>query len=430
MDLSPALGHPRPRRAAAGAFAAKRSERPATRFQQHGPVRVSASGYHLEHLDGTPFFFLSDTAWNGVLLSKEDHWETYLKDRVAKRFTAVQFVILSPWRAAPTNAEGQVGFEVRDGKLAINPGFYDRIDRRMDQLEAAGLLSVPVLMWAWGKKDAGQSLSEEDAARVIRYEVARYGAHPVLWILNGDGNYRGPVAERWKKIGRAVFAEKSAEAADRRAYHPAVTLHPGGSQWPYAEFRDEAWLDVWGYQSSHSDSPANFKWINAGPVSREWSQFRKVYINLEPPYEDHVSGFSKKRFDAFAVRRAAWWSVLAAPAAGVSYGGHGIWSWQEVAGLPFDHPYTGVAQRWQEAVELPGADFDEALGLVLRVDRLPRPPPCAATPARTARREGPGDVHRGGCGRARRAAGGLPPRRRDGRAQGRRGEAWRQGPLV
>ena len=42
----------------AGAFVAKRPERPATRFQKHGPVRVSASGYHLEHLDGTPFFFL------------------------------------------------------------------------------------------------------------------------------------------------------------------------------------------------------------------------------------------------------------------------------------------------------------------------------------------------------------------------------------
>ena len=39
------------------------------RFNQHGPVRVSRDNYSLEHDDGTPFFWLADTAWNGALLS-------------------------------------------------------------------------------------------------------------------------------------------------------------------------------------------------------------------------------------------------------------------------------------------------------------------------------------------------------------------------
>src|SRR6266850_6326364 len=35
-----------------------------TRFSQHGPVRVSPDGRCLMHDDGTPFFWMGDTAWN------------------------------------------------------------------------------------------------------------------------------------------------------------------------------------------------------------------------------------------------------------------------------------------------------------------------------------------------------------------------------
>ena len=34
-------------------------------FTKHGKLRVAKSGTHLEHKNGTPFFFLADTAWTG-----------------------------------------------------------------------------------------------------------------------------------------------------------------------------------------------------------------------------------------------------------------------------------------------------------------------------------------------------------------------------
>ena len=43
-----------------------------TRFQQHGPVRVSVDGRYFEHTDGTPFLWIVDTAWNGALKSTAD----------------------------------------------------------------------------------------------------------------------------------------------------------------------------------------------------------------------------------------------------------------------------------------------------------------------------------------------------------------------
>ena len=50
----------------------------------HGPVRVSSDGHYLEHEDGTPFFLLGDTAWNGPMLSTPEEWTLYLADRQGK----------------------------------------------------------------------------------------------------------------------------------------------------------------------------------------------------------------------------------------------------------------------------------------------------------------------------------------------------------
>lgn len=89
--------------------------------------------------------------------------------------------------------------------------------------------------------------------------------------------------------------------------------------------------------------------------TRPWTPPRPV-INLEPPYEDHRAYQSRQPHSAYTVRRAVYWSLLTAPTAGVTYGGHGIWSWQTVAGQePRDHGGSGVARTWRQALELPGA---------------------------------------------------------------------------
>ena len=106
-----------------------------TAFQQHGPVSLSGSKEHLEHADGTPFFWLVDTAWNGPLLASEGDWDWYLKERVRQSFTGVQWVA-TQWRAAPEgDLEGQVAYEGVE-EIAVNPDFFQRLDRRMQALPA------------------------------------------------------------------------------------------------------------------------------------------------------------------------------------------------------------------------------------------------------------------------------------------------------
>jgi hypothetical protein len=315
------------------------------RLAQHGPVRVAKAGTHLEHADGTPFFWLGDTVWTGPAFSTAADWKDYLADRQKKKFSVVQFNAVCPWRTAPTDLEKETAFTDLQ-LIKINPAYFKRLDARMDAINDAGLVAAPVLIWALTQKDPGIYLREEDCIKLAKYLIARYQAHHVVWILAGDNPYNKESAERWKKVGRAVFGDGP---------HAPVTTHPTGMNWPWDTWKDEKWLDVLGYQSGHGDDAKTLKWIHSGPVSQAWKKQTKPIINLEPPYEDHLGYQSRKPHPAYHTRRAVYWSLLAAPVAGVTYGGHGLWSWQTVPGkTPPDHASTGVAKTWREALELPG----------------------------------------------------------------------------
>jgi hypothetical protein len=56
------------------------------------------------------------------------------------------------------------------------------------------------------------------------------------------------------------------------------------------------------------------------------------------------------------VRRAIYWSLLGEPTAGVTYGGHGVWGWDDGTKPPTDHPTTGTPMPWRKALTMPGAE--------------------------------------------------------------------------
>jgi hypothetical protein len=323
-----------------------------TRFDQHGPVRVSADGFFLQHDDGTPFFYLADTAWNGALLSTDEDWEFYLKERSRQKFSAVQWVA-TQWRAAPEgDINKQTAFTGKE-RIEINPKFFQRLDGKAEAVNKAGLLNVPVLLWAIGggknpEVNPGYSLPEDQAILLARQMVARWQADAVMWVLPGDGHYFGAEGEKWKRIGRAVFGDIA---------HAPVTLHPQGRHWNWPDFQGETWLNVIGYQSGHGDSDDQLRWLTSGPLTRDWTNApHRPFINLEPPYENHLGYQSKKPIPADLTRRAIYWSLLNAPTAGVAYGGHGVWGWDDGTKEPTDHAGTGVPLSWKKALTMPGAE--------------------------------------------------------------------------
>ena len=175
---------------------------------QHGALRRSAGDYHLVHDDGTPFFFTGCTAWNGALKSTEEEWDTYLQHRADHHYNVIQFVT-TQWRGCEKDAQGEVAF-TGSGRIELNTAFFQRLDKKVDKINAYGLVAAPVLLWALPQGQGrhlspGYYLPENEAILLAKYLVARYGGHQVIWFLGGDGRYVNEYEQRWKNIGRAVF---------------------------------------------------------------------------------------------------------------------------------------------------------------------------------------------------------------------------------
>lgn len=314
---------------------------------RHGPLRVSGQGTHLVHQDGTPFFWLADTAWNGLLKAELEDWEWYLTRRQEQGFTAVQ-CIMTHWRACPVDSFGERAFE-GDEQIRINPAFFQRLDAKVAAIARRGMVPALVILWTLTRKDPGVYLPEEDAIHLARYIVARYGAFRPVWFLGGDGVFSSAL-ERWRRIGRAVFPGDGVERS-------LVTMHPAGNEWVGDEFRDEPWFDFIGYQSGHNgDAMRSFAWIYDGPPAKEWAQSPpKPVINLEPCYEGHLQVGTDQVFDARHVRIASYYSLLVSPTAGLTYGHAGVWPWSEQTESPLDHLGAGITPLWHEGVATPGA---------------------------------------------------------------------------
>jgi hypothetical protein len=311
----------------------------------HGPVINPEGTYYLAHSDGKPFFYMGCTAWNGALKSTAEEWDHYLSHRVRNHYNVIQLVT-TQWRGCDKNNEGLVAFE-GSGRIRINPEFFRRIDDRIDRVNEHGLVAMPVILWAL-QNGSGRELSpgyylpDDQAIILARYIVARYGGNHVVWALGGDGVYTGTYEQRWKTIGRSVFDGKT---------QGIVSQHPCGRSWIGEVYEDDPWLDIVGYQSSHSNAESTVNWITKGPMSQMWHQLpARPLINLEPNYEQINMKISDRD-----VRNASYWSIFATPVSGITYGANGIWPWLREGETILNHAPSPETSTWRESIDLPGS---------------------------------------------------------------------------
>ncbi len=299
--------------------------------------------YYLAHADGTPFFWTACTAWNGGLKSNDEEWDTYLQDRVNNNYNVIQLVT-TQWRGGDVNSHGQVAF-TGSGEISINPEFFQQLDKKIDKINEYGLIAAPVLLWALpsgaGRHlSPGYSLPQNEAILLAKYIVARYGGNQVVWFLGGDGRYIQEYEQRWKNIGQGVFGEDPPGL---------VAQHPHGRSWIGNDYIEEEWLDIIGYQSSHSILAPTVDWLNKGPMSENWDKIPpRPILNLEPIYEE-----IREEATAKDIRNASYWSLFATPISGISYGANGIWPWLREGEKILNHgeyPWTGT---WRHSLTLP-----------------------------------------------------------------------------
>ena len=311
---------------------------------QNGALKISDDRRRFAHNNGQPFFWLADTAWNGVLRANAADWDHYLDMRRMQNFTVLQFVATA-WKGSTTDPFDETERTASD-PLRINPAFFQRLDPKVSAINERGMIASPVMLWANEPHDPGLALSVEDCITLARYIQARWGAFQVVWILGGDSRYASPEDARWRKIAEAVFS-----TTPRRL----VTTHPVGANWSPSAFWSDPWFDFIGYQSGHAASERHLQWLTSGPPATDWRvEPAKPIVNLEPNYEYHPARETGRYFTDFHVRRATYWSLLGAPTAGITLGVNPIWVWREDVGPAEGHHRLDTVMPWYYGLDTPG----------------------------------------------------------------------------
>lgn len=311
----------------------------------HGPLRVSRNHRFLVHADGTPFFYLADTAWELIHRLNRSQTVRYLEDRRAKGFTVIQTVILAEYDGLhQPNAEGQTPL-LHDDPEHPNEAYFRHVDFVLEQARRNGLYIG--LLPTWGDKVDkmwGMGPVVFTPANAYAYGLflgRRYRRAPnLIWILGGD-RPAGKTLAVWNAMARGL------RDGDGGAH--LITYHPMGGHSSSEWFQSSAWLDFNLLQSSHGAK--NFR--NDRMIAADYAKTPiKPVIDGEQRYEDHPVNWKPELgwFDAFDVRQAAYWAVFAG-AAGDTYGCNDIWQMNEPGYAPINH----ARLTWEQALNLPGA---------------------------------------------------------------------------
>lgn len=308
------------------------------------PLQASADGHRLVQPDGSPFFWLGDTAWELLHRLDREEVQTYLDDRAEKGFTVVQTVVLAELDGLNTpNPYGETPL-IDNDPTRPNEAYFEHVDYVIRQAEERGLYVG--LLPTWGDKfnkkwGAGPEIFTPENARAYgEFLGERYREAPVIWILGGD---RNPDRDEHTAILRAM-----AEGLEAGDDDPLLTYHPQGGAHSWQWFHGEAWLDLHMFQSSHDYDIPNYRTARDGFLLEPPTPV----IDGEPRYEDIPANFDPKqgRIDAFDVRQAAYWSVLAG-AAGHTYGNNNVWQMWDRG----HDPVLDARFPWHEALDHAGA---------------------------------------------------------------------------
>ena len=339
-------------------------------FKLHGPVQVARDHHHLEHADGTPFFWLADTTWEGMQAAEFKDWEYYAVLRAARHFTVIQ------WAASPgEDSEGESSIGGFPDRITINPEVFQRLDAKLDVLTEAGLLSAIAPLVELEPYQRASALLDDQLALLVRYAVARWGAEPVVWLLAFDGNVPG-IVERWKRVGHAVFDE---------GRHAPVMVCPGAAIQALEAFRDQNWVDLLGGQPLTDFTDSGLQRAFGGPFFKEWSNTPARPIIPFLPCENGLRPRSHQRFGSEEVRKAAYWSLLLGAPAGLSYAGEGVVQWDPSMPEQKSKVKDGNLPLWTRALFMPGAkEMAHLGGLMAGMDFWRLRPEPKALPAQAA----------------------------------------------
>lgn len=320
----------------------------------HGRLKVSDNKRYLVHQDGTPFFWLGDTAWELFHRLNREEADQYLSHRAEQGFTVIQAVALAEFDGLKEpNPYGETPL-VNNDPTRPNDAYFRHIDYVLDK--AAQYNLVVAFLPTWGDKvfkntwgQGPEIFTPENARSYGRYLGNRYkNRDNLVWVLGGDRNPRDGSQDLaiWRAMAAGI--QEGVGGADKAlmTYHSQPNGTAGGaSQW----FHADDWFDFNMHQNGHCRFTAMYDNISAS-YNR---QPTKPTMDAEPIYEDHPVCFNATDLgisNAYDVRLYAYLDLFAG-AHGHTYGCHDIW---QMYG-PNRPAVNGPHVFWQQAMDLPGA---------------------------------------------------------------------------
>ena len=314
----------------------------------HGMLKVSDNRRFLVFEDGTPFFYLGDTAWELFHRLNKTETENYLENRREKGFTVVQAVVLAELDGLNTpNAEGEEPL-IDNDPTRINEVYFRHVDWVIRKAEEKGLVIGLLPTWGdkWNKKwGVGPEIFTPQNAAVYGENLGkRYKDSPnIIWILGGD---RPIEKDEHREIVRAMAS--GLRKGDGGAH--LITFHPMGGHGSAEYFHEEEWLDFNMRQNGHTP---NFTGSYENTLKDYKRTPAKPVMDGEPLYEDHPIEFNAEKNGhsvSADVRRPLYWDLFGG-AFGHTYGHHSVWQMWHQDRDPINFPLM----PWYEAVDQPGA---------------------------------------------------------------------------
>ncbi len=312
-------------------------------------LRVSDNNRFLEYDDGTPFFYLGDTAWELFHRLNRDEADLYLSNRAEKGFTVIQAVVLAERDGlTDPNAYGHLPLVDKDPTQPVE-AYFEHVDYIVNKAEELGLIIGMLPTWGsyWSENNPNRKIFNPENARDFgEFLGKRYKDEPIIWILGGDHNIH---TESERETVEAMA--RGLRAGDDGNH--LITFHPRGPGLSSDYFHDAEWLDFNMVQSSHGAHDHD----NGLFIEQDYALSpAKPTLDGEPRYENipvgfYFDGFNRQDwFDDDDCRQAAYWALLAG-ACGHTYGNNSIWQMYtpDIDGVLWAHI------PWHEAIHHPGS---------------------------------------------------------------------------
>jgi len=320
----------------------------------HGPLGISEDRRHLQHADGTPFFWLGDTWW--MALCRRLHWPDEFRcltaDRVAKGFSVIQLVagLYPDMGAFDPRGDNEAGWPWHEDWAGLNPAWWDLADLRIEWLVAQGLL--PCIVGCWGYYLPW--LGVERMKTHWRQIIARWGAYPVIWCLAGEGvmpwylHKQTPQRDEDMALQRAGWTELGRYVQEIDPWDRPVSIHP--TRRGREQVEDDSVLDFEMLQTGHGDRASLPGTVRSVVEARAQEPAMPV-INSEVCYEGIMESCREE------VVRMMFWASILSGTCGHTYGANGIWQFNRADARygPSPHGYSWGDRPWDDAMALPGS---------------------------------------------------------------------------